>query len=647
MRFRNGALQVTAIAAMLGASQPALAQRAAENAVANAGDAFGSNVGIESTGIYNENEARGFSPKAAGNVRFDGIYFDQVASISGRLREGTAVKVGFASEDFPFHAPTGVVDYKLRSFPGELGTSVGYIRQGYGGKVGELDIRVPLLDGHLGITGGIAAADLRSTDGALTRSWGAVLRPIVRVGRAEFAPFITIGEMDPVLAHPLIVVSGNRLPEQPPRRVYLGQDWARGKSHNLLAGATLKMPITDRLSLRAGMFHQSTTREQNYTELFAIGDPDLPARHRLIADPEQQVYADSGEALLALRLGSDRVQHRLFAGLRARKRQTETGGSDVRDFGFVRFGERNAEPEPVFSFGAVNVGTLTQSSLMVGYTGRIVGTGSINLGLQKARYRARFHDARTGLVSTSRADPWLYNATIGIDLSKGVSAYVGTERGLEDSGTAPENAANRNEQLPATLSRQIEGGLRWKFPGGQLVASAFQIEKPYFTFIGQNFVEAGTVRHQGIEASLAGHFLDNRLSVVAGVLALRARVSGQAHDLGLVGDIPAGPPNLLIKLDLNYRTDLFGGLTPILALLHNGARAVGAQPLAGGGQLTVPGVTTIDLGLRQRFHVGKVPMSARAVIQNLFNAETWKVLAANTLQVEDRRRMQFQLTADF
>lgn len=49
------------------------AQRAAENAVASAEDAFGTNVGMESTGIYSEADARGFSPVKAGNVRVDGM----------------------------------------------------------------------------------------------------------------------------------------------------------------------------------------------------------------------------------------------------------------------------------------------------------------------------------------------------------------------------------------------------------------------------------------------------------------------------------------------------------------------------------------------------------------------------------------------
>ncbi len=93
-RGRRAALGIAAaVLAMPGA---ALAQRAKDNAVADAKDAFGTTVGVETTGIYSQDDARGFSPKQAGNVRLDGIYYDQVASITGRLRQSTMIRVGTA-----------------------------------------------------------------------------------------------------------------------------------------------------------------------------------------------------------------------------------------------------------------------------------------------------------------------------------------------------------------------------------------------------------------------------------------------------------------------------------------------------------------------------------------------------------------------
>ena len=57
------------------------AQRAGENAVAEASDAFGTVVGREAVGLYSAGNARGFSPSQAGNLRIGGLYFDLAQSL--------------------------------------------------------------------------------------------------------------------------------------------------------------------------------------------------------------------------------------------------------------------------------------------------------------------------------------------------------------------------------------------------------------------------------------------------------------------------------------------------------------------------------------------------------------------------------------
>lgn len=117
-------LLAASVIAVLGVPGAAQAQRAGENAVANADDAFGSTVGLESTGIYTEFNTRGFSPGKAGNIRIDGIYADPIGVIPLRLRASAMIRVGLSAQDYPFHAPTGIVDHKFRSFPDELGLSL-------------------------------------------------------------------------------------------------------------------------------------------------------------------------------------------------------------------------------------------------------------------------------------------------------------------------------------------------------------------------------------------------------------------------------------------------------------------------------------------------------------------------------------------
>ena len=57
------------------------AQRAGDNAVTAAEDAFGATLGNETIGLYSSKQVRGFSPVDAGNVRMDGVYFDRQGTV--------------------------------------------------------------------------------------------------------------------------------------------------------------------------------------------------------------------------------------------------------------------------------------------------------------------------------------------------------------------------------------------------------------------------------------------------------------------------------------------------------------------------------------------------------------------------------------
>jgi iron complex outermembrane recepter protein len=177
------------------------------------------------------------------------------------------------------------------------------------------------------------------------------------------------------------------------------------------------------------------------------------------------------------------------------------------------------------------------------------------------------------------------------------------------------------------------------------VVNAFQITKAYFARVNNFYVDVGDVRHRGVEASLAGHF--DRLTLLAGAVVMQPRVVGPAVDAGQIGRRPVGTPSIYARLDANYRTDVFGGLTPTLSVIYTGSRAVGSRPLADGTQLTLPGVATVDVGARQQFKVGKIAASFRLVVQNVFDTPAWKVAGDNTLTIDERRRLTATLAADF
>ena len=108
------------LALAVAAAEPALAQqRAQENATRSADDAFGVQVGL-----YTDRDTRGFSPLSAGNARIEGMYFATTGMVS-RVLSATTIRVGLTAQNYPFPAPTGIVDYTLRPMPERLaGSSV-------------------------------------------------------------------------------------------------------------------------------------------------------------------------------------------------------------------------------------------------------------------------------------------------------------------------------------------------------------------------------------------------------------------------------------------------------------------------------------------------------------------------------------------
>jgi hypothetical protein len=103
-------------AALMALSPPTavFAQHASDDPLATANDAFGLTLGLESIGLYNPGGVRGFNPQSAGNVRIDGLYFDQQGALSNRVVEGSTIRIGASEIGYAFPAPTGIVDYDLR-----------------------------------------------------------------------------------------------------------------------------------------------------------------------------------------------------------------------------------------------------------------------------------------------------------------------------------------------------------------------------------------------------------------------------------------------------------------------------------------------------------------------------------------------------
>ncbi len=627
---------------MLG-GRSAHAQRTGENVVRAAQDAFGTSIGNERIGLYSSSEVRGFSPIDAGNVRIEGFAFDQQGTLNPRLVESSTVHVGLTAQGYPFPAPTGIVDYRLRKAGDDLVVSVVGGLGDYGGPFAELDAKIPVVTKRLSVGAGLSYSHDEYYDGsdAHVASFAVVPRWRPRDG-IEVLPFWSYAASRDEEVAPHIVTAGPFLPPRIPRRRYYGQPWADLDTNTTNAGLLARVKLAEHFEAACAAFRSVRDVPKDHADLFTDTQPDGATRELVIADPPRRRASTGGEIALIWTAAEGPRLHRTRARVLGRIREGWFGGSSApADLGARSVGTPMAVAPPSFQTGARTHDEVRQFTAGVAYEGLWKGLGELMFGLQRTDYWKAVEVPEAARVST-RVTPLLINAAAAIHATDRIALYGGYTRGLEESGIAPGNAANRNEVLPAIATRQIDGGLRVLLTDRiRIVAGAFDLRKPNFTLDERNvFAQLGEVRNQGIELSLAGQLFD-RLTIVSGAVLTRPRVDGPDVEAGRIGPRPVGQTDHLVRLNLDYQVPGLDGLSVDLGLLHAGERVASRDNLS-----EAPALTTLDLGARLRFSIIGRPTTLRLQAKNVTNAYGWRIMGNSTFRTNNPRAFLATLAVD-
>jgi iron complex outermembrane receptor protein len=634
--------QITILSLVL-LSSPALAQRADENAVTQAEDAFGTSIGNEDVGIYNSFDVRGFSPTRAGNIRVEGLYYDQVWAITSRLRRSTTIRIGISALGFPFPAPTGVVDYALRKPGSEYSLSVVAGADSYGAATLEVDAVVPLHKDRLGLAAGIGLYKNEFFNGtdSLQHVEGASLRwtPSPEV---EIIPFWSRSDIYDDEIAPVLVPAGSYLPPRVKRRQYRGPQWTEYEGVAATYGGIGRFDFSPDWQLRGGVFRSYFFNRTDHFAFITDLTPDGQGNYLVLADPPNRLASTSGELRLSRKFTEGPRFHQIHLSLRARDRNSRYDGGDVIDLGPTRINEAVDAPEPVRNFGPQTRDTVKQQTIGIAYEGRWKGVGELSAGIQKTRYRKRTD--QPGLIpAESRDVPWLLNIAAATYLSDRLAIYGGYTRGLEESGVAPQNAANRNDALPAIITSQRDIGVRWSVsPAIKLIAGLFDVRKPYFNLDAANrFDLLGDTKNQGIEMSVSGA-ITPRLDIVAGAVLSRPRVTGEGVALGRLGKLPVGQTSRRVDLNLDWRPPIIEGLSVDVNVSYSGRIIATRDNL-----VAIRSRTLVDIGSRYAIKIGKVPASLRVSASNLLNTYGFDLQGAGAYDLIDGRRVNVRLAVDF
>jgi iron complex outermembrane receptor protein len=628
--------------ALLLAAVPVHAQRTDDNAVKEADDAFGKTVGDEQVGIYSPNLARGFSPIAAGNVRIEGLYFDQQNNPTDRIIGGSSIHVGISAQGYPFPAPTGIADYSLRKPGDKFVTSVGAYYGPLDSTGVEVDFQVPIAGSRLGILGGAGIFRDEQLYGAQVEyeAYGASLlfKPS---DNFSFQPFWGRLDFAEEEAQPLYFTGGAYLPPRVERGLFVGQKWsdAKGTLDNL--GVVTKGRFAG-FDLGLGIFRSVRQNDRAFSDLFFDVQPDGSSGQRILIGDKDDFFASwSGEFKASRAFVEGPRQHSIHASLRARSVERRYGGSSVIDLGPSVIDEPDFRPEPIETFGPKTRDRVEQKTFGFGYELRWRDVGELSFGVQKTDYSKRVVDPFVTFPETNDK-PWLYSATAAVNLTDSIALYGGYTRGLEESDVAPANAVNRNDAPPAIRTTQKDFGARWKIsPGVSAVVGYFDVEKPYFNLDGADvFRQLGSVRNRGIEMSLSGELAPG-LFVVAGTVLLDAKVSGEEVENGLIGKRPVGTFKRHNIVNANWTLPWHKPLTLTARVEATSDRTANSE-----NTLVVPARAVLSLGTRYKLDIGKTPVLIRANVDNVFNTFGWGVGGSGFFVPNGQRRFSLSIAAD-
>lgn len=617
-------------------THPAYAQKADNNAITAAEDAFGKSVGDQSIGIYSDSSVRGFSPLDAGNVRIEGLYFDQQGNLNSRLVSGSTVRVGISAQGYSFPAPTGIIDYDLAKPGDKLLTSIQLTQGPWRGVSGELDLQLPIAGDRLGIAAGIDRFHNGTQFGTIndSMSTAVALRIAPRDG-IEIMPFWSQQRDRSFETLPTIFTGGLTLPKRAPRNVFTGQPWTGYAGLQTNYGVVVQADPLG-FDVRLGVFRSRYRIDSDAADLLVGTRADgTVASRRLFLMSGDTGASTSGELRIGRSFTEGKRRHTVTASVRARGQDRSYGGEDFFDLGASRSDVPDVRKAEIATIGPKTKDRTTQTTFGVAYAGKWLDVGELTVGVQKTRYAKTLTDSVSApLNPVTRDAPVLLSAAGALYITPRLAAYGGYTRGLEESPIAPSDAENRNQAPPAIRTVQKDAGLRWKIRDGlTAVGGVFDVSKPFFQNNADGvFVQTGSVRHRGIEFSVAGK-VSPGLTMVLGNLLIDQKLS--------TGLRPRGATRRKTILSLNYRLPKNPAWSFDYYFESTSSRNANRP-----NTLTIPARAIANIGARYRLKVAERPVVIRALVSNVTNTFGWNVSEGGGFTPNGTRRFTLSLSTD-
>lgn len=623
-------------------SQVSSQQRAQDNAVTAAEDAFGTSIGLQSVGLYSQNDARGFDPQQAGNLRIEGLYFDQETYVTSpcMVRE-TAMRIGLAAQAYSFPSPTGIADFSLRT-PGDKWAFSGLASRGpYSGLVIQMEQQIPVLPKTLsadfcGAHFQNILVDLMRHDDTAVFGSNLNWRPTDKTEVIAFWSYMVGGGRQEL---PGVYTDGTVPLPRFRERDLASQTWTNQGWRMTTLGTIVKGELDDHWQVTGGLFHSEENDPWNfepYLQLNANGTADS----NVDVSPPQLANSTSGEVRLTGVSVHDAWRQQLQFAVRGRAVARSYGGDDNIDFGNITLQDHMQFSQPPIVLTPRSEDRTRQLDFGVTLDERWQDMGSAAIGVLKDDYR-RTTEAPSAAPETFHTTPWLFNMRVALEAGRSLIFYGSYTQGLEDSALAPLTAINRGEPPAAARTWQVDGGVRYA-PDDKLrmLFGAFDIHKPYLNLDSDNvYRPLGRLHNEGLESSLS--YSNAGLTVLAGGVWLRPHLDLTIPQPGVIGGEPLGPVPVTLTANFDCAPPQWGPWAASLQWNRLSSRYATSDD-----RQRLPPLATIGADVRYQWKLRENSWTLRFDVFNLTNAQGLHISALDLVVPEQGRRFALTLAAD-
>lgn len=637
--------------------------------------------------VFNNIAIRGIAVDNRGNFRLDGA-LPIINLIDLPLEDKDRVEAlkGASALYYGFTTPSGIINMTMKRptvaptltatlFGNSFGAVDGAIDAGFtkgifGARInavyGSVDYGIDHTRGKRSLISG--AFDLKPTD-RLTLSLDVehIFKKVNEPGVYRYTSFPT-----PTVANPYPALT---LPPLIDQSINFGATWSRNVADetNVLGNAHWKFADAWELTASAGTSFERRTRVSSTLNPLRRGDTDLNDLLILI-QPDATYKNRYLRAELAGTFDTGPFNHEILVGITDNRRDQFTSTSV----------NVNCTAAGQATLAAVSTATgvhACQQSIFhpidlpgIAIPGR---TGTLSRIHDLGYYlfdRIKFHDwlqllggvrqsnykeqnLTTGVVTTS-VNPTSVSYGAVVKPKSWVSLYATYIEGLETTPLAPVTAVNAGQQLPASTSKQKEGGIKIEPKRGLLFQLAYFDIDRVSTYVNPSnvFVEDGRARYRGIEASLTGE-LTRDLSLYLSGLDLTARQASGAPTVvttnATTGVVTVSPTLVgrVIENTAKWSGSIAGEyrLSPWLpgasingGVFYTGQRAIDAQNRA-----FVPGYTLFNLGGAYRTNWGRQGLTFRINGENITGKRYFASTGADLVAEGTPTTVKFSIAASY